>query len=93
MGHEATGCELDMTTELAPEALLFGESPSRIVISFDPEKLESVRRVVGECPFEIIGRVNGDRLEVTVNGTSSISAPTAELEHAWSNALGSQLDI
>lgn len=93
LNHPAIGCEIDLTNELPPEILLFGETPSRIVVSFDPDKLESVRRAVGDCPFEVIGRVAGDRLEVSVNGQSKISAPISELESTWCDALGSKLDI
>ncbi|MEO7538419.1 MAG: AIR synthase related protein, partial [Pyrinomonadaceae bacterium] len=93
LNHPAVGCEINLVSELSAEALLFGETPSRIVVSFAPEKLESVKRAVGDCPFEVIGRVTVDRLEVSINGKSRISAPISELETAWCDALGSKLDI
>jgi phosphoribosylformylglycinamidine synthase len=92
LNHPAIGCKLDLNSELSPEALLFGETPSRIIISFAPERLDSVRKAVGDCPFEVIGRTGGDRLEVAINGESKISALISVLELAWNDALRSHLE-
>jgi phosphoribosylformylglycinamidine synthase len=93
LNHTAVGCEIDVTDGISAEALLFGETPSRIVVSFDPNMLESVRRAVADCPFEVIGRVAGDSFELSYNGESKISVPIGELEAAWCDSLGSKLDI
>jgi phosphoribosylformylglycinamidine synthase len=92
LNHPAIGCELDLHGDLSPEALLFSESPSRIVISFAPETLETVRNTVGDCPFEVIGQVGGDRVDVVINGEPKISATVADLEFAWNDSLRAQLE-
>jgi phosphoribosylformylglycinamidine synthase len=93
LGREATGVKLDLKSDdLSPEAILFAESPSRIVISFAPENLDQVREIAGDCPFEIIGEVTSDTLEITVNGSTSIASPTAEFEAAWETTLETHLD-
>ncbi|RMG02702.1 MAG: phosphoribosylformylglycinamidine synthase II, partial [Acidobacteria bacterium] len=75
------------------EALLFGETPSRIIISFSEENLQKVTEIANlmNCPFEIIGRVGGDFLDIKVGSRSLISAKVTELEGTWRNALEKQL--
>jgi phosphoribosylformylglycinamidine synthase len=87
----AVGAEIDMQTDgLSAEALLFGESPSRIVISFAPEHLERVKEIAGICPLAMIGKVGGSDLKIN-NG--AVSASVAELESAWKNSLGDHLTV
>jgi phosphoribosylformylglycinamidine synthase len=93
LGREATGAKIDLRSdELSAEALLFAESPSRIIISFAPENLDQVRTIAGDCPFEILGEVTSDTLELSVNGVSSVASPTAEFEAAWETTLETHLD-
>ncbi len=92
-GRKAVGAEIDLTTsDLSTESLLFGESPSRIVISFDSEKLKRVRELAAECPFEVIGRVGGAELRMSVNGNRVIDAPITELESLWNGAMAARLE-
>ncbi|MBV9240579.1 MAG: phosphoribosylformylglycinamidine synthase subunit PurL [Acidobacteria bacterium] len=93
LNHPAKGATIDLgPTDLGAEALLFGETPSRVVISFSPESLDRLREIVDGIPMEIVGRVGGDRLTVNVAGDEQISSPIAELETIWSGALGSTLE-
>ena len=92
-GRRHVGAEIELTSnDLSSRSMLFGETPSRIIISFDPERLERVRELAGDCPLEVIGRVGGDVLQIAVNGDQIISSPIIELESVWKNALGQRLD-
>ena len=94
LGRDAVGAEINLVnTELSAEALLFGETPSRIVISFSQENLERVKAAVGDCPFELLGYVGSDKFNITVNSESKISAPVSELETAWKTSLANQLEV
>jgi phosphoribosylformylglycinamidine synthase len=91
LGRSAVGAEIDVQAgDLSTEALLFGESPSRIVVSFAPEDLERVKEVAGDCPFAVIGKVGGSDLKINAG---DVSAPVAELESAWKNSLGDRLIV
>lgn len=93
LGRNAIGAEIKLGDNGLPaESLLFGETPSRIVISFSPEDLINVTTIASGCPFEVIGRVGSDRLGIIVNDDAKISAPITELEAAWSSSLGSRLE-
>lgn len=92
LGRDAIGAAIELNTNgLPPAALLFGESPSRIVISFSPDNLTSVQEIVGDCPFAVIGSVSDDSLKITVDENIELSSPIAELEALWETALEKQL--
>ncbi|MDQ3372263.1 MAG: phosphoribosylformylglycinamidine synthase subunit PurL [Acidobacteriota bacterium] len=94
LNRVATGATIELKNEsLSNEALLFSESPSRIVISFSPENIEKIQAVAKEynCPFEVIGKVGEEDLKIFINGTEVISASIFELEETWTNGLETQL--
>ncbi len=95
LNRKATGAKIDLNnTELSSEAVLFGESPSRIVISLAAENLEKIQAIAEElnCPLTVIGTVGGANLTVKINGAELISAPIAELENDWKFALETKLE-
>jgi phosphoribosylformylglycinamidine synthase len=92
LGRHAIGAEIELNNSgISSEALLFGETPSRVVISITEQNLDRVREIVGAFPFEVIGRVGGTDLRLTVNGQRS-SAAVEDLENAWSRSLGRLLE-
>jgi phosphoribosylformylglycinamidine synthase subunit PurL len=92
LGRDAIGAAINLQDKgLSAEALLFGETPSRIVISFSPDKIEAVKAVIGKCPFQVIGAVGGDTLTIAAN-ESSFATPIAHLEASWAGALAAQLE-
>src|SRR5215204_5807986 len=95
LNNPANGAEIELSNgaNLSAEALLFGETPSRIVISFAPENLEKIKEIAesNKCPVELIGKVTGESLEITVNGSKMVSEKITELEAAWKTSLENQL--
>lgn len=94
LNNPANGSEIELSNRenLSAESLLFGETPSRIIISFAPENLEKVQEIAGDFPLEIIGKVSGENLKIKINGEEKISASVSELENAWKTALEKQLE-
>lgn len=87
------GAEIELSnTNLAPESLLFGETPSRIIVTYSAENLEKVKETVGDCPFEIIGKVSNENLTFKINGEEKISASIEEIENAWKSSLKNMLE-
>jgi len=78
---------------LRMDALLFGESPSRILLSISPAHAERLMAIAREhdVPVQDIGAVGGDRLIVRVNEQPTIDMPVAELFEQWSGSLESKL--
>lgn len=92
LGRKALGAEIEVSNlELSSEAILFGETPSRIVISFAPKHFERIKAMVGDCPFEVIGKVGGSDLSIAVNDQTS-SSQVSVLESAWRNSLKGRLE-
>ncbi|HKV33791.1 MAG TPA: phosphoribosylformylglycinamidine synthase subunit PurL, partial [Pyrinomonadaceae bacterium] len=89
LGKEAIGAEVDLKGTINATAQLFSESPSRIVISFEPAALESIRQIAAahNVPFEILGAVGGTQLKMGFDGKELITAEVADLESTWRNAL------
>jgi phosphoribosylformylglycinamidine synthase II len=93
LGRPSIGAEIAVQeTELDFATLLFGESPSRIVISFSPENEARVRETVGDVPMFELGFVTGDTLNISVNSEAVISTLVEDLESAWANSLAGILD-
>ena len=93
LGRDAIGAEVDLKGTLGPTSLLFSESPSRIVISFNSADSAAVQEIAerNQAPFEILGRVGGNNLVIAVNGEDTVRAGIAELESAWRDALATRL--
>jgi phosphoribosylformylglycinamidine synthase subunit PurL len=93
LGRGAVGAKIELkAAAFSNETVLFAETPSRVIVSFAADSLDRVRAVVGDCPFEVIGRVGGGLLKVSIDGTGSIDTPVADIETAWKNSLQEQLE-
>jgi phosphoribosylformylglycinamidine synthase len=81
--HRQDACA---TTRL--DALLFGETQSRVVITtkpLDAVKVVERAKLMGVLAIQI-GKVGGDKLAIKI-ASGEISAPVAELHDAWWNSI------
>jgi len=87
------GAQVELTGSLPAHAIFFGESPSRIVVSFAPEALVEISTLAKQqgCPFQQIGTVGGEQLRITVNRVEAINARVTDLEAQWREALPRKL--
>ncbi|MFT3742776.1 MAG: phosphoribosylformylglycinamidine synthase subunit PurL [Pyrinomonadaceae bacterium] len=94
LGRPAIGADIDLVSNrLSPASLLFGESPSRIVISFSPENAEKVYASIGACAFAVIGKVGSEKLSILMDGEPKIGAVVGELEEEWKTSLQTRLEL
>jgi phosphoribosylformylglycinamidine synthase len=93
LGREAIGADVNLEGTLNPTTLLFSESPSRIIISFDPADADTLHDIAerNNAPLAILGRVGGHRLIINVNGAETVATDVSELEAAWRGALSGKL--
>ena len=80
--------DLNALKDIRLDALLFGETQSRIVISckpLDAVKVVERAKLMG-VPAVQIGKVGGDKLTVKTTG-GEFSAPLTELHDAWWNSI------
>ena len=93
LGRDAVGAKIDLSSNGLPtNTLLFGETPSRVVVSFASSDLDKVRDLVGDCSFQMIGNVVGQQLTINVDTSAVISETVANLESAWKSSLQNELE-
>jgi phosphoribosylformylglycinamidine synthase len=96
LGRDAVGASVQLAGGgLSSEALLFGETPSRVVVSFDESQRTRMERIAAQAgaPFHVIGRAGGTRLRINADGSERVSQELPELETLWRNALGKRLQV
>jgi phosphoribosylformylglycinamidine synthase len=92
LGRDAIGAEIRVASMgISDEAVLFGETPSRVVISFSPDDVQAVETTVGNCPFIVIGIVGSNKLRIAIDGKDILAATVAELESIWTSSLEERL--
>jgi phosphoribosylformylglycinamidine synthase len=75
------------------DALLFGETQSRVVITceaLDAVKVVERAKLLG-VPAVRIGTVSGDKLTIKTTG-GEFSAPSVELHDVWWNSIARAMD-
>jgi phosphoribosylformylglycinamidine synthase II len=72
------------------DAVLFGESASRVVVSVRPDERATFMQMAAEAgvPARVIGLTGGAQLRMRVSGASAIDCTVAEAEHVWSGTIG-----
>ena len=83
------GATLGIDSTVRNDAFLFGESQSRILISFSVKNRLAVeaKAKAMEVPFAVIGKVGGDSLIVNINGKEFIREEVSHLKQLWFGAL------
>ena len=91
MSHPSVpkGAILDIDSTLRNDAVLFGESQSRILISFSAKDRLALNGMAEamKVPFAVIGKVGGDSLTVNINGKEFFREDISHLKQLWFGAL------
>lgn len=85
------GAKVDLSVEIRKDALLFGESQSRIVVTVSQNKLPEFMMVAANyhtLSVKVIGKVGGDRLVIN----DLVNLPVSEMEKAWEEAIPRRLE-
>jgi phosphoribosylformylglycinamidine synthase subunit PurL len=74
---------------LFPEAVLFAESASRVIITCDQKKVEHIKEVAVKWGIqaERIGHTVPENLLVSIDRLGVIAVPVSDLKHAWERGL------
>ncbi|MGI5852902.1 MAG: phosphoribosylformylglycinamidine synthase subunit PurL [Bacillota bacterium] len=75
---------------IRPDALLFGESQSRILISAPPEAVPAILETAGRYNISAaaIGTVGGSNLQIAASRVY-VDVPVREMEQRWKNSIAS----
>ncbi len=90
-GGQTLGATLTLESTLRNDTLLFGETQSRIIISFPEERINEIEDLAMAFPvdFSLIGKVGGSHFTVTVNEEEVIKQEINILKELWKTSLGS----
>jgi phosphoribosylformylglycinamidine synthase len=75
------GAKVALKEKIRNDALLFGETQSRIIVSISPKNLSWLQEIVNKykISFQVLGKIEGDRLQIK----GLIDLKVEELEKAW----------
>ena len=90
---ECVGAAIELSDTLRPDALLFGESTGRVLVTTsEPGRLLALAAKAG-VPAREIGETGGDRLRIAPPGESPwIDLPIERLKTLWRAALPRRLE-
>jgi phosphoribosylformylglycinamidine synthase len=76
------------------DARLFGESPSRIVMSATTANAERIRELATRegVPAQVLGAVGGDGLKIGAGGMTQIALGVSEMERIWRGAIAAIME-
>jgi phosphoribosylformylglycinamidine synthase subunit PurL len=89
------GAQIDLSAfpDIRPEALLFGETQSRVIISTTPLQVVKVierAKILGVSATKL-GTVGGDELAIQFGG-GQIKCPLTDLHRLWWNAIAEAME-
>jgi phosphoribosylformylglycinamidine synthase len=92
LNRDAIGAEISLEPSLQSQdssLLLFSESPSRIIISFDESARSAIEAIAKDtgAPITILGTVGGDRLRIKIGEQEVVNSRVAEMEAVWRSSL------
>ena len=91
--NKMLGAVIKLDDGIRGDALLFGEVPSRIVVSVNRDNVAALERIAKKhsIPYSILGSVGGKKLTIQCGGNSMIDLSLEALSNTWRNAIPSRL--
>ncbi|MFH1905371.1 MAG: phosphoribosylformylglycinamidine synthase subunit PurL [bacterium] len=88
--------ELDglKNNDIRMDEILFGEAPSRIVVSLNKDKMELLEKIAQKhsIAYTILGEVSGENLAIKDNQENIVDISVKVLSNTWRNAIPSRLE-
>jgi phosphoribosylformylglycinamidine synthase len=84
-GPEPMGCTAGVREEGRADLTLFGEGPSRVIVSVDPLRAMEFEGLMAESaiPWRWIGVTGGERLQIRRGATTVVDVALSGLDQAW----------
>jgi phosphoribosylformylglycinamidine synthase subunit PurL len=88
-GPAIVGCEATLPAGVRADLTLFGEGPSRVLVTVDGGRARAFEALMAESaiPWRWIGVTGGDRLRLRVESTTVVDVELEGIEHAWRNGF------
>ncbi len=88
-GHPL-GCNVSLGVMTRTDAALFGEAPSRVVVSCDSDDLNRLEELAEDkgVPLTVLGNVGGDDLVIRgLGGDTLLTVPMVDAKKRWQEGL------
>ena len=87
---DSLGATLNLESTLRGDTLLFGESQSRILISFPEEFASKIKdlALIHSVDFLLLGKTGGSHFTVNLNGREYINQEIEFIKNIWITSLG-----
>ena len=84
------GCNVDLTSSLSSEKMLFSESHSRNLLVVDKNNLDEIKSLLSEndCTFSELGIFSGDQISFKSNSEPILELRVDKAENNYLNSLG-----
>ena len=81
-------------SDIRLDEILFGEAPSRIVVSLSKDNLGVLEEIARRrsVPYAILGEVRGEKLVIQCKESAIIDLPMTEINDTWRKAIPSRLE-
>jgi phosphoribosylformylglycinamidine synthase len=88
------GAEISLDSSIRKDALLFGESQSRIILSANKMDVNKVMALAGKrnVSANIIGKVTKNNFKININSRPVINLGCNEIREVWKNSLGNYME-
>jgi phosphoribosylformylglycinamidine synthase II len=89
LGDHRTGCTIRLKDRMRSDALFFGESQSRIIVTAKPENKNVLIKLAQahNVPIEEIGITGGDDIAIYHNGEKIIDLPVQKSQTIWKRSI------
>jgi phosphoribosylformylglycinamidine synthase subunit PurL len=94
-GPAGIGCELELHDSLRFDALLFGETQSRVLVTVKPAKLKQLRALseAKGVAATVVGATGGPRIQIRHNEQVLVDVPVEHARRAWLDAIPNHFKI
>ena len=89
LGEDRIGCTLHLQDQIDSDALLFGETQSRIIVSAKPEDKKALIKLAGSrsVPIEEIGTAGGENITIFHRQKKIVDLSVLQSYSTWKQAI------
>jgi phosphoribosylformylglycinamidine synthase II len=89
------GIDISLQSEIRADALLYGESQSRIILSAAEHAVKHIEEIAHHynAPLSVIGKVKESGFSISVNGKKLIAMEHRDIFNIWDKALEQRLGL
>jgi phosphoribosylformylglycinamidine (FGAM) synthase-like enzyme len=89
------GVDISLQSEIRADALLYGESQSRIILSAAEDVVKHIEEIAHHynAPLSVIGKVKESGFSISINGKKLIAMAQRHIFDIWNKALEQRLGL